>query len=94
MNKALTQATESGFGTLSVMRVFDKPFFVSEWDMPWPNEFRAESPILYAAVGALQGWSGFTIHTYAYGTLLDEMKILGKESSSASIGGTPYRKAY
>ena len=92
MNKAITQVPESGFGTLSVMRVFDKPFFVSEWDMPWPNEYRAESPILYAAVGALQGWSGFTIHTYSYGTLLNEMKILGKEVSSASIGGVPYRE--
>jgi hypothetical protein len=74
------------------MRVFDKPFFVSEWDMPWPNEFRAESPILYAAVGALQGWSGFAIHTYAYGTGLSNMNILGKEVSSASIGGVPYRE--
>ncbi len=92
MNKAITHVPESGFGTLSLMRVFDKPFFVSEWDMPWPNEYRAESPILYAAVGALQGWSGFAIHTYSYGTLLNEMKILGKESSSASIGGTPYRE--
>jgi len=92
MNKAITQVPESGFGTLSVMRVFDKPFFVSEWDMPWPNEYRAESPILYAAVGALQGWSGFTIHTYSYGTLLSEMKMLGKEVSSASIGGVPYRE--
>jgi len=92
MNKALTQVSESGFGTLSLMRVFDKPFFVSEWDVPWPNEYRAESPILYAAVGALQGWSGFTIHTYSYGTLLSEMKMLGKEVSSASIGGVPYRE--
>ena len=91
-NKGLTSVGESGFGTLSLSRVFDKPFFVSEWDMPWPNEFRAESPILYAAVGSLQGWSGFAIHTYSYGSKLEDMKILGKESSSSSIGGVPYRE--
>ncbi|NLB42733.1 MAG: hypothetical protein GX815_10855, partial [Clostridiales bacterium] len=91
MNKAITHVPESGFCHLSQMRVFDKPFFISEWDMPWPNEFRAESPILYAAVGALQGWSGFTIHTYSYGTRLEDMNILGKEVSSATIGGVPYR---
>ena len=45
------------------MKLANRPFFVSEWDMPWPNSYRAESPIYYAAVGALQNWSGFTIHT-------------------------------
>lgn len=92
MNKALTEVVENPFGTLSLMRVFDKPFFVSEWDMPWPNEFRAESPLLFAAVGALQGWSGFTIHTYAYSSALKYMNILGKEVSSSTIGGTAYRE--
>jgi hypothetical protein len=92
MNKAITHVPENGFATLSLMRVFDKPFFVSEWDMPWPNEFRAESPLLYAAVGALQGWSGFTIHTYSYSSRLDNMNILGKEVSSSTIGGVPYRE--
>ena len=92
MNKATTQVPEFGLRSLSLMRVFGKPFFVSEWDMPWPNEFRAESPILYAAAGALQGWSGFTIHTYSYSSKLDNMKMLGKEVSSSAIGGVPYRE--
>lgn len=91
-NIAVTQMSESVFGTLSLMRVFDKPFFVSEWDMPWPNEYRAESPLLFAAVGALQDWSGFAIHTYAYGNRLQYMNMLGKEVSSSSIGGVPYRE--
>lgn len=92
MNHAMTWEAECGFGGLSVMRVADKPFFVSEWDMPWPNEYRAESSLLYAAVGSFQGWSGFTIHTYAYTSKLNNMDILGKEVSSSSIGGVPYRE--
>lgn len=92
MNSSVTDCPDCGFGTLSAMRVSDKPFFVSEWDMPWPNEYRAESPLLFAAVGSLQGWSGFAIHTYAYSARTDRMNILGKEVSSNSIGGVPYRE--
>ncbi|MBO4885352.1 MAG: cellulase family glycosylhydrolase [Clostridia bacterium] len=92
MNRAITQAPTYGMEAGTMVRALDRPLFVSEWDMPWPNEFRAESSILYAAVGALQGWSGWAIHTYAYGTKLMYMNILGKEVSSNSIGGVPYRE--
>ena len=77
---------------LALNRLNDQPFFVSEWDMPWPNSYRAEGSIYYAAVSALQGWSGCAIHTYAYGTKLDKMDILGKEISSSTIAGIPYRE--
>ncbi len=92
MNKGITQSPTFGMEYLAGTRVLDRPFFVSEWDMPWPNEFRAESPILLAAIGSLQGWGGWTIHTYAYSPRLDRMQILGKEVSSNSIGGVPYRE--
>ena len=32
------------------------------------------------------------IHTYAYSPKLENMKILGKEVSSSTIGGIPYRE--
>ena len=92
MNRATTQVPTYGMESGTMVRALDRPLFVSEWDMPWPNEFRAESSILYAAVGALQGWDGWAIHTYAYGTKLMYMNILGKEVSSNSIGGVPYRE--
>jgi hypothetical protein len=92
MNKATTQSPTFGMEAMAGLRMLDRPLFVSEWDMPWPNEFRAESPILFAAIGSLQGWDGWTIHTYAYGPRLDTMHILGKEASSNSIGGVPYRE--
>ena len=77
---------------LAISALHGQPFYVSEWDMPWPNGYRAEGPIYHAALSALQGWSGMAIHTYAYGTKLEDMKILGKELSSSTIGGIPYRE--
>ena len=81
----------SAFPSLAKMRLPGKPYFISEWDMPWPNAFRAEGPIHFAAVAALQNWSGLAIHTYSYSTRLDEMKVLGRELSSP-VGGVPYRE--
>ena len=89
-NRAITSVPYA-FPNLATMKLANKPFFISEWDMPWPNSYRAEGPIYYAAVGALQGWAGFTIHTYAYSTRLDEMKVLGRELSTP-VGGIPYRE--
>jgi len=76
---------------LGKRKIAGKPFFCSEWDMPWPNSHRAEGPIYYAAVGALQNWSGFLVHTYAYTCNLDKMDVLGREVSSP-VGGVPYRE--
>ena len=73
-------------------RRFGKPMFHSEWDLTWPNRYRAESSIMLAAVGGLQNWSGATIHTYAYTSLLQHMDILGKEVSCATIEDTGYRE--
>lgn len=90
-NRPLLGERDSFLPELSFSRMLDRPFFVSEWDEPWPNEFRAESPLLLAAVGALQGWGGIAIHTYAYSTMTD-VRVTGKEVSSRSIGGVPYRE--
>ena len=76
---------------LGRMALAGKPYFISEWDMPWPNSYRAEGPIYYAALGAFQGWSGYTIHTYSYSTRLDKMDVLGKELSTP-VAGVPYRE--
>ena len=91
-NVSITQQDRSYLWPLPFMKIDGKPFFVSEWDMPWPNEYRAESVIYNAAIGLLQGWSGFAIHTYAYTSWLQDGGMLGKEVSCAKIGGTPYRE--
>jgi len=91
-NNSLSRSKGGIEGKLVLASVFDKPYFVSEWDMPWPNAYRAEAPILYAAIGALQNWGGYTIHTYAYSNRLDRMDMLGKEMSCETIGGVRYRE--
>ena len=77
---------------LPTLRIANRPFFVSEWGMPYPNSFRAEGPVYYAAVCALQGWGGMSIHTYAYNTNLEHVDTIGKEASSSTLGGVPYRE--
>lgn len=69
-----------------------KPVFFSEWDVPWPNAYRAEGVPYFAAVACLQDWSGMTVHTYSYGTHLDRIDRIGKESVSSTIGSVPYRE--
>jgi len=75
---------------LALNKVAGMPLFVSEWDQPWPNEWRAEQTLYLAAVGALQGWSGFTIHTYRYGTNERE-SVTGKIGRRIVLGNSYYR---
>ena len=89
-NRSITSAPFV-FPNMARMKLPGKPFFISEWDMPWPNSYRAEGPIYYAAVGALQNWSGFTIHTYSYSARLERGSVLGRELSTP-VGGVPYRE--
>ena len=92
MQQSMTEADDFGLVRLIHMCTLDKPFFVSEWDMPWPNDYRAESPIVMAATGALQGWGGFVIHAYSYLPKQGDIPLLGKELCADAIGGVCYRQ--
>jgi hypothetical protein len=69
-------------------RSLDKPFFLSEWNHCWPDEWRAESPIAYAAAAAFQGWSGTTICGYRYSTNGPVDRLGG---GATTIDGRTYR---
>jgi len=73
-------------------RIHGKPFFISEWEMPFPNSYRAEAPLWFPAVACLQNWTGMTIHTYGYGHDMSKNDLLGKVASTSTIGGVPYRE--
>lgn len=89
---SLHEQAEWGAMRSARRRHFGKPFFNSEWDFTFPHTHRAESVLMVAATGLLQNWSGYTIHTYAYTSLLQHMHILGKELNAEAIGGTGYRE--
>jgi hypothetical protein len=90
-NNPMVEAVDTMLPALTFSRHVARPYFISEWDEPWPNEWRAESPIYMAAVGALQNWSGFAIHTYSYSSMRS-IEVTGKEVSSQAIGSVPYRE--
>ena len=90
MNDPMTGSRNNMIPGLAYYRVQDKPFFVSEWDNVWPNEWRAESSVLLAAVGAMQGWGGFAIHTYRY-TLDEDVDMISKPITADAMNGVYYR---
>ncbi|MGI6538121.1 MAG: hypothetical protein ACOX22_07300 [Caldicoprobacterales bacterium] len=90
-NKPMVSQVDAILPSLSFQRTLERPYFISEWDMPWPNEWRAESPIYLAAVGSFQDWAGFAIHTYSYSSM-KSIQVTGKEVSSRAIGSVPYRE--
>jgi len=83
--------------TLSVFNAYNsmqgKPLVCSEWDCQWPNRYRADSTLMVAAHGALQGWNGFTIHTYRYGTSEDPA-ITSKIYRLKVYGNSDYRGSF
>lgn len=91
-NFSLTERGDCGFSKLFHMRSFDKPFVCSEWNMTWPNKYRAEGPLMYAAVGAFQGMDGIAIHTYSYNKEQKNGQLLGKEVVADGLAGVPYRE--
>lgn len=71
----------TGAGTLSglaVKRSAIKPFTVSEYDHPAPNQFCAEGVLMLSAYAALQDWDGIFFYTYNHrNTDLDAQRITG-----------------
>ena len=65
-NTPMVAATSNILDRLAFQHLEDKPLFVSEWNEPWPNEWRAELPLWMAAGAAFQGWNGLTVYTYRH----------------------------
>jgi len=91
-NRSLTELPISRLASCAATRIHGQPMIMTEWDMPWPNSYRAEAPIWFPAVACFNGFSAMMIHTYAYGTNLSHLDLLGKEATSSTIGSVPYRE--
>ena len=90
LNQSMMREPDTIARELGSMAVKDKPMFISEWDAPWPNAYRADVTLFLAAIGAFQNWAGYTIHTYRYGTSEDPA-ITGKIGRSIVLGESYYR---
>lgn len=66
-NKAMAGVDGGGaISRLALMRLPGKPFVVTEYNHPAPNEFAAETFPLVAAYAAMQDWDG--VFLFSYGT--------------------------
>ncbi len=65
-NRALVNSPDhSIFGHLATRRVHGKPYTVSEYDHPFPNQYGAEGLPMLAAFGRFQNWDG--VYQFDYG---------------------------
>ncbi len=76
-NKPMAGAAATILDRLAFQRLDGKPFFVSEWNEPWPNEWRAELPLWMAATASFQEWNGLTIYTYRHTVRLPVNSLSG-----------------
>ena len=91
-NRSLMDVAVCPMGNQIGTRIHGQPFVMTEWDMPWPNSYRCEAALWYPAMACLQNISAMSIHTYGYHTRRDQYSLLGKESSSNTLGMTPFRE--
>lgn len=67
-NTSMTRRTDGGtLPGLALYRVAGKPFTVTEYSHPAPNDYQAEAVPLLAAFAALQDWDGFYLFDYTPG---------------------------
>jgi hypothetical protein len=64
-NTTQVAARDGGaLGSLAVYRVGGKPFTVSEYNVPTPNDYAGEALPMYSAIAALQDWDAVYAYTY------------------------------
>ena len=57
---------------LAVQRVDNKPYTISEYNHPYPNQFGAEGQPMLCAYGRLHGWDG--VFQYSYNHYVDQFE--------------------
>jgi len=76
-NRALVNSPEEVLGPLATARVAGKPYTVSEYNHPFPNQFAGEGLPMLAAFGRFQGWNGIFQYTYAHSVETEPDKLTG-----------------
>jgi hypothetical protein len=64
-NRCLVNAKDGGtLATLAKLRVFGKPYSVTEYDHPYPNQYSSEMMPMLAVMASLQDWD--CIYSFCY----------------------------
>ena len=90
-NTAMVRDPSGGELTnLAQYRVSGKPFTVSEYQHPAPNDYRAETIPMLASFAALQDWDGFYLFDYSVNDASNHDKI----TSFFDISNDPAKMAF
>ena len=77
-NRALVNSADTEiFGHLATARVAGKPYTISEYNHPYPNQYAGEGLPMLAAFGRFQGWNGIFQYTYAHKVDAEPDKLTG-----------------
>lgn len=76
---------------LGAMRLYDKPFTVTEWNHSSVGSFRSTAGLLVGSIAAGQDWAGLWRFAYAHGSL--SLKDDGGSVSSFDLSGDPLKQA-
>ena len=94
-NASLVNAKDGGtLAGLAKLRVYGKPFSVTEYDHPYPNQFTSEMMPMYAVIASLQDWD--CIYSFCYDLSQrnpDKQKITGyfdQSSNPSKIAAMPF----
>jgi hypothetical protein len=76
--------------SLASQAVFRKPFTVSEFNEPFPNQYAHEAPLLIALIGNLQDWDAIYMFDYT-GNAADYADDYVHQGSYFSMAGNPVK---
>jgi len=77
-NRALVNSADTDiFGPLATARVAGKPYTISEYNHPYPNQYAGEGLPMLAAFGRFQRWNGIFQYTYAHKVETEPDKLTG-----------------
>lgn len=79
-----------GLSRLASQAVAGKPFTVSEYNQPFPNQYALEAPLLIACVAAQQDWDAVYMFDYASS---DSALRASYTTSFFSLSGNPVKTA-
>ena len=86
-NISLANYADKGTLTqLATQRVLGKPYTVSEYDHPFPNEYNAEGQPMIAAMGRFQDWDGIFPFAYAHSNNFEPDYVTGFFDSVGNVG--------